>query len=117
MSSMTVELVPDSRTADIRQSATLLQRAHRVCGVNEFVKPIRNHVAIRGTELENDANVMHAVIRIQCGASLQSAPLLRKQCICLFLSWSVDTRKDRSADSQRKEYTPPCVRYYGQFLS
>jgi hypothetical protein len=63
MSSMTAELVPDTRTADIRQSATLLQRACRVWGVNEFVKPIRDHVAIRGTELENDANVMHAVIR------------------------------------------------------
>jgi hypothetical protein len=63
MANLLIELVPDSNTSQVRQCATCLERACRVWGVNEFVKPIRDHAAVRGTELENDANVAHAIIR------------------------------------------------------
>lgn len=58
-----VTLIPDNNTSNVRPCATLLQRASRVWGVNEFVKPIRDHAAVKDTDLENDANVLHAAIR------------------------------------------------------
>ena len=57
------KLVPDSNTSDVRPCATLLQRASRVWGVNEFLKPIRGHATVKDTDLENDANTLHAITR------------------------------------------------------
>lgn len=63
MADLVINLTPDSNTADVRQEATFLQRACRIWGVNEFVKPIRDHAAVSGTELENDARLIHALVR------------------------------------------------------
>ena len=57
------KLVPDNNTSDVRPCATLLQRASRVWSVNEFLKPIRSHATVKGTDIENDANTLHATIR------------------------------------------------------
>jgi len=53
----------DTNTQNVRSEATFLERANRVWGVNEYTKPIRDHNAVKGTEIENDANNIHALVR------------------------------------------------------
>ena len=62
---MSDALIPDTNTTDVRMVATRLERARRVWGVNEFIKPLRDHPAVKGTELEHDLDVMHAIVRSQ----------------------------------------------------
>lgn len=61
---LTGNLPSDSNTTNIRTSATLLERACRVWGVNEFIKPIRRHPSVKGTALQEDLNNVHALIRM-----------------------------------------------------
>ncbi len=63
MAGLKISLSPDSQTNKVRSTATFLERACRVWGVNEFVKPIRDHGKVKGTDLENDANLLSAIVR------------------------------------------------------
>lgn len=63
MITATTSLTPDKNTANVRSTATFLDRACRVWGVNEFIKPIRDHLRVKGTEFQQDANNLSALVR------------------------------------------------------
>lgn len=60
---MTPSLSPDTDTANVRPIATFMERARRVWGVNEFLKPLVNHRSVKGTELHEDAKRFNALVR------------------------------------------------------
>lgn len=55
---------PDSNTTNIRPTATFLERVCRVWGVNEFIKPVRNHSSVKGTALQEDLNNFNGLVRM-----------------------------------------------------
>lgn len=59
----TVSLVPDPDTVNVRREATFLQRAQRVWGVNEFVKPLRYHPRVQNMAIKEDAANFNALVR------------------------------------------------------
>lgn len=63
MAALTANLAPDSNTIHIRPTATFLDRACRVWGVNEFIKPVRDHLSVQGTPLQEDLNNFNALVR------------------------------------------------------
>lgn len=63
MAALIANLSPDKDTTNIRRTATFLNRACRVWGVNEFVKPIRDHSSVKGTALQEDVNNFNALVR------------------------------------------------------
>ncbi|GJL56861.1 MAG: hypothetical protein NPIRA02_39930 [Nitrospirales bacterium] len=64
MAALIDNLLPDKDTTNIRrEEANFLHRACRVWGVNEFVKPIRDHSSVKDTELQKDINNFNALVR------------------------------------------------------
>jgi len=63
MATSIANLSPDTDMTKIRPTATFLHRACRVWGVNEFVKPIRDHSSVKGTPLQEDVNNFNALVR------------------------------------------------------
>lgn len=60
---MTPSLSPDTDTANVRPRATFMQRAQRVWGINEFLKPLSNHRSVEGTDLHEDVKRFNALVR------------------------------------------------------
>lgn len=99
MTKVTLSLPPDTDTANVRPIATFLERARRVWGVNEFLKPVSNHRSVKGTELQEDAKRFNALVRThavllwhlhRCGESADYA--------CSFLG--VDRPPHKIADTK-----------------
>jgi hypothetical protein len=57
------ELIPDTDTTNIRPIATRYDRASGLWGVNEFVKPIRDHPSVTGTEIQTASTNLHGLLR------------------------------------------------------
>lgn len=63
MATVTLELFPDTNTRHVRPKATFFERACRVWGVNEVIKPIRDHPSVKGSPLHEDLENFHSLVR------------------------------------------------------